>query len=397
MQKSKIEQLHLIRAIAMIGVVLTHAKFVLWSGGEAYLAKYPTATWHPTDYPLFFTDLISSLGEQRVYLFFILSGFFIQYSVRHGFSLPAFLRKRLLRIYPAYVVSALLAGLALYVAVKVISPAIYTEHLRELNSRLVSSYQGLTVSSLLHTLFFTNDGEYFGLTIQYWSLKHEMLFYALFPFYVLCSFRGQLGLLGLGLGLAAFTTNSLVFCQLFFLIGMLFYQLFERGIQLPGTWPAWAYCTAFGSLYLSIYLLNKLQYKYTSSLLTVVLAFLALEFLLTRPVRVPRFLTWLSTISYSVYLNHFWGLLLYYAVLSRLSGELVFYSRWPYYTGAIVAVLCSLPGYYLLEKPIVAYLRRSGRQGQAPTITHENTTGLPKLQLLQSAAQIVRVAVAEKA
>ena len=53
-----------------------------------------------------------------------------------------------------------------------------------------------------------------------------------------------------------------------------------------------------------------------------------------------------------------WALLLYYAVLSRVSGELVFYSRWPYYTGAILAVIGSLPGYYFVEKPALAYLQR---------------------------------------
>lgn len=358
MQEDRVEQLHFIRAIAMLGVVLTHAKFVLWSGGEAYLAKYPTSTWKIADYPLFFTDLISSLGQQRVHLFFILSGFFIQYSVRRGFSLPAFLRRRFLRIYPAYVVSALLAGLALYVAVAFINPTIYTDHLRELNSRLVLSYQNLSVASLTRTLFFASDREHFGFTIQYWSMMHEVLFYLLFPFYTFLPFRGRVGLLGVGLVLVALTANTVIFCQVFFLIGMLLYQLFERGVRLPGTWPAGLYGAAMGFLYLSIYLLSKLGREYSSSLLTVALAFLALEFLLTRPVKVPRFLAWLSTISYSVYLNHFTGLLLYYAVLSRLSGKLIFYGRWPYYSGTAVAILCSLPVYYLIEKPMVAYLRR---------------------------------------
>ena len=35
-----------------------------------------------------------------------------------------------------------------------------------------------------------------------------------------------------------------------------------------------------------------------------------------------------------------------------------FYSRWPYYTGAILAIIGSLPGYYLIEKPALAYLER---------------------------------------
>lgn len=355
-QKDKVAQLHILRAIAAVGVVLTHAKFVLWSGGSAYLAKFPAKTWSLVEFPLFFSDLISSLGEQRVYLFFILSGFFIKYSVRSCFSLPGYLCKRLLRIYPAFLAATLLAGVVLYVSVTYINTAIYTDGLREYNSRVVGSYQGLNVLSLLRTLSFSNAGEYFGLNAQYWSMKHEIIFCFLFPVYNLFAFRYQGALLGLCLVLAIATDSPVAFCQLFFLVGMLLYQGFERGLRLPGTLPAWLYYPAFAGLYLGIYLLSKQDCVYLSSLLTVVLAFLALEFLLTRTIRVPRAVTWFSKVSYSVYLNHMWALLLYYAVLSRMSGELVFYSRWPYYTGAVLAVVGSLPGYYLVEKPALAYL-----------------------------------------
>jgi peptidoglycan/LPS O-acetylase OafA/YrhL len=358
-QKDKVAQLHILRAIAAFGVVLTHAKFMLWSGGVAYLAKFPVHTWSLVDYPLFFSDLISSLGTQRVYMFFILSGFFIKFSVRGSFSLPGYLRKRLLRIYPAFLVTTLLAGAVLYVSVTYINTNIYTDSLREYNSLVVNSYQGLTFLSLLSTLSFSKVGEYFGLNPQYWSLKHEIIFYLLFPIYNLFTFRRQVGLLCICLVLAVVTGSPVVFCQLFFLVGMLLYQGFEQGVRLPFSLPAWLYCTAFGGMYLGIYWLSKQNYTYLASLLTVTLAFLALEFLLTRTVRVPRAVAWFSKVSYSVYLNHMWALLLYYAVLSRISGELVFYSRWPYYTGAILAVICSLPVYYLVEKPTLAYLQRT--------------------------------------
>ena len=142
---------------------------------------------------------------------------------------------------------------------------------------------------------------------------------------------------------------------------MVLYKGFEQGLRMPVALPTWLYGTAVVGLYMSIYLLSKWGHNYPASLLTVMLAFLILEFLLTRTVRVPRVVAWFSEVSYSVYLNHMWGLLLFYAVLSRISGDLIFYSRWPYYTGAILAIICSLPSYYLIEKPIVAYMHRLGR------------------------------------
>ena len=362
-QKDKVAQLHIVRAVAAIGVVLTHARFILWSGGEAYIAKFPVQHWRLVEYPLFFSDLITSLGPQRVYLFFILSGFFAQYSIRNAFSLPNYLRKRFLRLYPAYVTATVLAGIVLYVSFNYVNSNIYTAGVREYNSRLIDSYHNLSLGSFLHSLSFTRSGEYFGLNMQYWSLKQEFFFCLLFPLYNLLSFRNQLALLGICVLSALISSNDTCFYQSFFLVGMMLYKGFERGLRIPVTLPGWLYGTAVVGLYMGIYLLSKTAHDYTASLLTVALAFLALEFLLTRTVRVPRAVAWFSEVSYSVYLNHMWVLLLFYAVLSRVSGDLVFYSRWPYYTGTILAIICSLPVYYLVEKPIVAYMHRLHRSG----------------------------------
>ncbi|GAA3990581.1 hypothetical protein [Hymenobacter antarcticus] len=84
---------------------------------------------------------------------------------------------------------------------------------------------------------------------------------------------------------------------------------FERGLRLPYSLPGWLYCTALAGLYLGIYWLSKQSYTCLPSLLTVALAFLTLEFLLIRTIRVPQAVTWFSKVSYSVYLNHIWALL----------------------------------------------------------------------------------------
>jgi len=66
----------------------------------------------------------------------------------------------------------------------------------------------------------------------------------------------------------------------------------------------------------------------------------------------------LGDISYSLYLNHLTILLFSYTLLTLYTGKLVFYSRLPYYSGVIIAVLVTIPLYLLMEKPSVAYLKK---------------------------------------
>ena len=66
----------------------------------------------------------------------------------------------------------------------------------------------------------------------------------------------------------------------------------------------------------------------------------------------------LGDISYSLYLNHLPLLLLTYTLITLYTGSLVFYSRKPYYSGVIMAVLLTVPLYWITEKPSVAYLKR---------------------------------------
>ena len=66
----------------------------------------------------------------------------------------------------------------------------------------------------------------------------------------------------------------------------------------------------------------------------------------------------LGDISYSLYLNHLPVLLFTYSLITLYTGQLVYYSRIPYYTGVCVAVLVTIPLYLLTEKPSIAYLKK---------------------------------------
>lgn len=346
------------RGLAAGLVVIYHAKFILWSGGNQYLSQHPRATWSALQYAQFVLDLLSSCGKQCVLLFFILSAFVIRHSARRSFALPTFFRNRVLRIYPPYLVSIGLAALALYVATTYINPALLTPGLREFNTRLIEARNTLTWSSALMALAFLKPGEYIGFNMPYWSLLHEALFYLLFPLYLRTNVPVKLALMvGCTVGMVA-TGSSFFYYQLYFLFGLLLYDFFSRGYSLPLNLPRWLYAAAFVGLFLVINGLKHLPHEYYSDITTALLTFLAFEFLLYRAQAVPRSLFWLGDISYSLYLNHMASLILTYAVITRATGQLMLYDRWPYYLGSLVGFGMGALTYYLVERPSVQLLAR---------------------------------------
>lgn len=359
--------MHGVRAIACLGVVISHAKFVLWSGGQAYMERYPMAHWDWHEFPVFFLDLITSLGPTRVFFFFILSGFFLQYSTRKDFSIRFFAQNRFLRLYPAYLFATLMALGIFYTTLTHINPQLTTGSAREFNTLLSRASSDVSWAALGHTLLFMKRDAAFAASAHFWSMLHEVVFCFLFPLYRLLSVRGR-GVAALVVLMGSWLSgNILLQAQFFFLIGMLFYDFFSRGYRLPWRLPRGAYFAAFVCLYLATYLAGRVGTLWLASLPMLVLAFLLFEFFLTQTVQVPKMLVTISKASYAIYLNHMWALLLYYAILSRLTGELVFYSRWPYYSGVVVAILLSGPAYWLVDKRVGAYLGRLKAQSVAIT------------------------------
>ena len=141
------------RAICAMGVVLYHAE----GGVNAYWKYQNQISWF-------------SWGHLGVPMFFCLSGFVISYS---GYLRPKksadFLFSRFARIYPAYLIVALL-----FIACILVLPA--------------GSFNGshsLTIDQVFRTIFF-DFGRTGGYVYVGWTLFYEMMFYLCFS---LLSFR----------------------------------------------------------------------------------------------------------------------------------------------------------------------------------------------------------------
>jgi len=112
-----------------------------------------------------------AFGSSGVALFFVLSGFSIHLSVARGrdFRIREFAVRRVLRIYPAYLVALFALTLA--------------------QSIPILSVQFILHASLLHNL---NGGTFFAINPSFWSLAVECQLYLLYP--ALLYLRDRIGM-----------------------------------------------------------------------------------------------------------------------------------------------------------------------------------------------------------
>lgn len=159
-----------LRGAAAIYVVINHARGHFWIGGEKLLAISPTFT----NYLSVAVLQLTSLGEEAVILFFVLSAFAMAHSVKTSSGIGRFYTKRIVRIWPPYIAATIFALL--------IGAIISDSSVRD---------------RFWHIIFYDRPGHN-ALTAQFWSLPYEVLFYALCPL-ILASERWARGTLAIGM------------------------------------------------------------------------------------------------------------------------------------------------------------------------------------------------------
>lgn len=373
----ELDILHALRGFCAFYVVIYHAKFILWSGGRAYLEAFPRSTWGIGQYVAFLLDLLSSAGYEMVIFFFVLSGFFIRYAqLKRHRPAGAFYLNRIVRIYPPYLVSLLLAALVLVLLATQVPQVLNPNLDRELNTVLTQAWAELRSFDFwaaLRTLVFVRVGElYVGNNVVYWSLLPEAIFYLLIPlvfrnvrWYLLASVG--LYLLGAWLHHSGAGQSEIVHAvldyNLFFALGTVLYDvvtgsnLIERVRRLP----RWLTLAVLGGLLLAIIGLALLKLKALAALVAGIMAVLSVLVLLaghvSRQNPLVRVLHRLGIFSFSLYLYHYPLLLLGYGLLVQLTGQLVIYQRVYWLAVPIVTLLC-YGLYWVTERVFINYFRK---------------------------------------
>jgi peptidoglycan/LPS O-acetylase OafA/YrhL len=355
-----IKYLHIVRGLAAFLVVFFHAKFVFWVGGTIYNKEVGLhSVW---DYALFSIDMLSSCGKECVVVFFILSAFVIKHSfANHNYSWANFYKIRLIRIYWPFLCSMVFAIVVLVICVNYINPKIYIDNFREYNTRLSSAYNNLSLVQIIRSVFFIDKGEYAGFNYAYWSLAHELIFYLFFPVYNILGKYAKFLAAGLLAALFLLTGSIIFYYQIFFVAGLILHDYFLNFSKAPLIKSKTLYLTVLALFFIAVNVSNKMVSEKFSDMVTLAYSFLIFDYVLHYIQNKNKLLMKLGDISYTLYLNHLPLLMLVYAFITSYTGKLVFYSRIPYYSGVVIAVLLAIPLYFITEKPSVAYLKKLRR------------------------------------
>lgn len=355
-----------------------HAKYILWAGGHEYLTVFPRATWSPWQYVAFALDMLSAAGYEMVIFFFVLSGFFIRYAqLRKPRATGAFYLNRSVRIYPPYLVSAVLAAGVLLAIAHWVPQMLTLAGQRELNTTLVTAWNDLRTFNLadaVRTLLFIpmKGGVYIGYNSVYWSLLPEALFYAVVPlafwriraYYIVSILLYVLGIAAAALHYSqAGVFEFLLTYNFYFAVGAALHdaivttEWLARARRMSG-WLLGLTAIVLCSLLLPLALLKL---KILSGLVAVLLAILAVSALLAGRVSARnwalRIFHPVGIFSFSLYLYHFPLLILCGGVLTALTGDIVFYNRYYWLAIPVVTLACYCL-YWLTERVSVNFFRR---------------------------------------
>jgi len=295
-----------------------------------------------------------NMGYAGVEIFFVLSGFIMYYIHFRDFGRPErfgrYLSKRVTRIYPFF---------------WLVLVALVT--LRTVGGDPFPGWRDIFVST---TLLPFQDSQLLGVQ---WTLSFEMAFYIIFSIAILnvrvgilvgvvwfsaCAVAALTGYSGPGAGFLLSSYNLL------FLFGIIAARFWDRlhGGQVP--------ILAFGViLFLSVGLFESVGgYEYYKPLRTVlyglgaaaiIMSLVSLE--ASARIRAPRWLVFLGDASFALYLVHVTVMSLAALVLKKLALD----DLPPVVLGALlfsVAVAAGAIAHTLVEKPVIAMIRRQTRR-----------------------------------
>jgi len=347
-----------LRGIAAVYVVLFHCRGQLFIGGSAYANLVPIAQW-PVDRKLIYSFLqLTTLGREFVIFFFVLSGFSITHSLTKNKKILPFYLRRIIRLYPPYLLSLIWAAL-IYWTVKHFAPNQIDVSERSVFNNWVY---------FVRNIFYLNTG---GLmTAQFWSLSLEVIFYMLIPyfftrslgFYIVISVIGYIaGWFIHPEGMISSSIPGMFFLHynLFFAIGILLYNYYGR-IKRLLLFRKLVFVSIITVLFFAMVIVrfklggdNKVTLL-MSSFFAILMIVHFLENQVSNSV-----LLFLGKMSYTIYITHLASLCLFFVILDKMGFpfhlNISEFYVWP--IGVLFCLVIAIPLYYIGEYPTKKILK----------------------------------------
>lgn len=371
-----------LRGLAALGVVIGHARGVLFVGGARLSKLIPQAEWSLLDKAALSLLSLTRLGPEYVVLFFVLSGFSIAYSLNERPVLKEFYLRRLVRLYPTYL-GALLWAIAVFLITLNWRPDFYSGVYDHVSfDRLAESRNFLDFRVVVGNLLYMPTGILIG---PFWSLTFEVIFYALAPLFIV-NRRAYyfMSLAAYGLGFVSFGWDSgkeniirdFIFSyNIYFMIGIAAFYNWKRlrGMLNLRTFP-------LSIIIASIFLASVvLDYKLggigrLSSMLFAVGAVLLMVNVHTHDWRSPILIS-IGNMSYTLYVTHFASMILLLAIVHQFVPPPYILSKTLWMLGVPFAFGPAFVFYRLIEKRSKEALKilRKSRPAAAPLVNAEES------------------------
>lgn len=361
-----LRSLDALRGLLAMYVLAGHCRWLLWVG---------YASWSKESHPLWQKGLVvlSSMlryGHEAVIIFFVLSGFFIHLRIAKQlsdtnsfqFNLAKFIRHRSHRLIPPYAFA--LGVTVLFDAIgRWLYPTLYQAATGDSLLDVNFAVKGYSLSSVIPAFLFlpSSLGEDFGSNGPLWSLAYEIMYYAMYPLWLLL--RKQSAGIAYGTGLLIAIVSSYLVSNQFlhgvlthypiWLCGAIMAELLTRKSKLclfkfAFAWPVIGafFFAAFVGLHISS-LNSAILFLYAVLGTSVVLIGLNLpiEFL-SSPLH--KFFEKLGLQSYTLYICHFPMVTLISAWVIETQGSRPDYG-WLALGGFLVSMLLCNLCFYLCE------------------------------------------------
>ncbi|MEO9647383.1 MAG: acyltransferase [Ekhidna sp.] len=349
------------RGIASAYVMIAHCRGILWIGGSKFLEENPVESWSLTDYLIFSTSLSTRLAVEFVILFFVLSGFSIAYSLKRNSHSISFYKKRLIRIYPPYLLALVWAGIV-FIITQSMHPDFYSgTYATPTFERYRQMLSFFELETILGNLLYLPSS---GFIVQFWSLSHEVIFYALAPLLILNKYwyyRVSLFLFLLYITFKnaipfedSILTQFIGVYNFYFCIGMLLFDNFSKGSDLIRRIRKIPALLLTGLVLLCTYGINFMMESETlwSFIPAGITGCLLILIFLTFKIKI-KWLINLGRHSYSLYITHFASIILFHSIYYSIvpKESLPYIDRFYVFFLAIpFCLVVSYLFYHLIEK-----------------------------------------------